>query len=284
MLFVRSSTLRGALAAATTAAAVASGSAFASAPKESAPTVKKSGASVKASLKYVDGSKGEMPAWRDIRVTIIRDGQQLATDQALPAAAGSSYFTPPRLVAVDLDGDAEPEVLVDVVTAEQTRARRTVVFFKQGESYATDVSDWGSGGYRLADVAGTKAPEFLSADSRVSALYDSKVRGPIRVLRYENGHVVDVSRKARAELLRDAKRHRRALARARRTGADPRPEVAAYATDLLRLGRVSEARTAIRTAGKRKELRASTRAFARKLDAHLVRWGYAKRRSLANGL
>lgn len=284
MFSTRSSTLRGAFLAATTAAAVVTGSAFASAPKESAPSDKKVGASVKASLKYIDGSKGEMPAWREIRVTIVRDGQPLATDQALPAAAGSSYFTPPRLVAVDLDGDAEPEVLVDVVTAERNRARRTVVFFKKGDGYATDVSDWGTGGYRLADVAGTKAPEFLSADSRVSALYDSKVRGPIRVLRYDGGRVVDVSRKARAELLRDAKQHRRALARARRTGTDPRPEVAAYAVDLVRLGRVDDARSAIRTAGKRNELRASTRSFARKLDAHMVQWGYAKRRTLAGGL
>lgn len=284
MLIVHLSTVRGASVVATTAAAVAAGSAFASAPKESAPSDKKVGASVKASLKYIDGSKGEMPAWRDIRVTIIRDGQQLATDQPLPASAGSSYFSPPRLVAVDLDGDAEPEVLVDVVTGDRNRARRTVVFFKEGAGYANQVSDWGAGGYRLADVAGGKAPEFLSADSRVSALYDSKARGPIRVLRYDGGKVVDVSRKARPELLRDAKRHRRALARARRAGTDPRPEVAAYAVDLIRLGRVSEARTAIRTAGKRNELRGSTRAFARQLDAHLVRWGYAKRRTLAGGL
>ena len=284
MFSTRSSTLRGALVVATTAAAVATGSAFAGAPKDSAPSDKKIGASVKASLKYVDGSKGEMPAWRDIRVTIVRDGQQLATDQALPPNAGASYFTPPRLVAVDLNDDAEPEVLVDVVTADQSRSRRTVVFFKEGERYATDVSDWGSGGYRLADVTGGNAPEFLSADSRVSALYDSKVRGPLRVLRYTDGRVVDVSRKARPELLRDAKRHRRALARARRTGTDPRPEVAAYAVDLVRLGRVDEARSTIRTAGKRNELKSNARSFARKLDAHMIRWGYAKRRTLAGGL
>lgn len=284
MSSTRSSTLRGALVVATTAAAVATGSAFAGAPKDSAPSTTKSGASVKASLKYVDGSKGEMPAWRDIRVTIVRDGEQLATEQALPASAGSSYFTPPRIVAVDLDGDAEPEVIVDVVTAEQARSRRAVVFFKKGAGYATDVSDWGSGGYRLADVTGTKAPEFLSADSRFSALYGSKVRGPIRVMRYLDGRVVDVSRKARPELLRDAKQHRRALARARRTGSDPRPEVAAYTVDLVRLGRVAQARKTIRDAGRRDELKTTPKAFARKLDAYMVRWGYAKKRTLAGGL
>lgn len=284
MLSARSSTLRGALVVATTAAAVATSTAFAGAPKDSAPSDKKVGASVKASLKYVDGSKGETPAWRDIRVTIVRDGQQLATDQPMPASAAASYFTPPRLVAVDLEGDAEPEVLVDIVTADQGRTRRTVVFHKRGEGYAAAVTDWGSAGYRLADVAGGAGPEFLSADSRVPGLFGSKARGPLRVLRYGDGAVSDVSRDARSELLRDAKRHRRALARARRAGADARPEVAAYAFDLVRLGRVGEARATIRAAGRRDELHGGAKTFARKLDAHLVRWGYAKRRLLAGGV
>lgn len=284
MFSTRSSTLRGASIAATTAAAVATGSAFASAPKDSAPVVKKVGASVKASLTYVDGSKGELPAWRDIRVTISRDGKELATGQQLPPEVASSYFSPPRLVAIDLNDDAEPEVLIDIVTADQQRERRTVVYFKDGDGYAADIADWGAGGYRLSDVSGGKSPEFLSADSRFPGLYDSKVRGPIRVMRYTGGKVVDVSRKARPELLRDAKRHRRALARARRTGADPRPEIAAYAVDLVRLGRVAEARATIRTAGRRDELGTTPKSFARKLDGHMVRWGYSKRRTLAGGL
>lgn len=284
MFSIHPSTPRQALVVALAAAAVGPATVFAGAQKDSAPTDKKQGAAVKASLKYVDGSKGEVPAWRDIRVTVIRDGQQLATNQLLPAGADTSYFVAPKLKAVDLNDDAEPEVLVDVFPARQERERRTVVLHKEGDVYTTAVADWGTAGYRLANVLGGDSPEFLTADSRVPQLYGSKARGPLRIVRFENGRIDDVSRQARAELLRDAKQHRRALARARRTGSDPRPEVAAYAVDLVRLGRTRAAQSEIRTAGRRDELRGSTRAFARQLDRSMVRWGYAKRKVLAGGL
>ncbi|MBJ7471251.1 MAG: hypothetical protein JHD16_08105 [Solirubrobacteraceae bacterium] len=284
MSFLRQSSLRDTLLIALAAAAVVTSSAHAATQKDSAPTDRKTGVLLKASLKYTDGSKGEVPAWSDIRVTVIRDGQQVVTDQLLPAGASVSYFQTPKLTAVDLDADDEPEVLVDVFTAERPTKRRTVVLHKQGNVYATEVSDWGTGGYRLANVTGNKAPEFLSADSRFPALFKSDSRGPLRVLEYSRGQVRDVSRNVRAELLRDAKRHRRALARARRTGDDPRAEVAAYAVDLVRLGRTAAAQAELRNAGRRRELGGSAKAFARKLDRSMVRWGYAKRRVLAGGV
>ncbi len=279
------STLRDASLLALAVAALATGSAFAGAPKDSAPKDKKVvGTALKASLKYADGSKDKVPAWSDIRVTIVRDGQTLAADQPLPPEAAVSYKAPPKVTAVDLDDDAEPEVLVDVYSSDPDPERKTVVFHKSGNVYRTAISEWGTRGYRLADVTGRDSPEFLSADSRVPGLYGSATRGPLRVLAFSGGRVTDVSRKARAELLRDAKLHRRALARARRTGADARPELAAYALDLVRIGRTSQARAEIRVSARRKELRGSAKSYARKLDRVMTRWGYAKRKSLAGGL
>lgn len=286
MSVLSTSTARDAsLLALAAAAAVATGSAFAGAPKDSAPKDKKTvGVALKASLKYSDGSKNKVPAWSDIRVTIVRDDKTLAADQPLPAEAATSYSAPPKIKAVDLDDDAEPEVLVDIFTAGANPERHTVVLRKDGAAYRAEVSKWGTRGYRLADVTGGDSPEFLSSDSRVPDLYDSKTRGPLRVLEYSGGKVRDVSRKARAELLRDAKRHRRALARARRTNDDPRPELAAYAVDLVRIGRVSQAQAEIRASARRKELRGSAKSYARQLDRAMVRWGYAKRRTLAGGV
>ncbi len=285
MLFsAHSSTLRDATLLVLTAAVIGTSSANASAPEDSAPTDKKAGASLKASLKYVDGSKGEIPSWSDIRVTIVRDDRQLALDQPLPTSANVSYHATPKLKAIDLDNDAEPEVLIDVYTAGFERQRRTVVYRKDGNAYRADVTDWGTGGYRLANVVGKKDVEFLSADSRVPALFDSTVRGPLRVMAYDGGKLTDVSRQARSELVRDAKRHRRELARARRTSKDPRPELAAYAIDLVRIGQVAKAQAEIRASGRRDELRGSAKSFARKLDRTMVKWGYAKRKVLAGGL
>lgn len=285
MLTARSPILRDALLLAFAAAAVATGSASAGAPKESAPKDEKTvGTALKASLKYADGSKNKVPAWTNIRVTIVRDGETLAADQPLPPEASTSYTAPPKITAIDLNDDAEPEVLIDIFTAGADPERHTVLLRKEGPAYQAAVAKWGTHGYRLSDVTGGDSPEFLSADSRVPGLYDSEARGPLRVLRYDGGEVRDVSRKARGELLRDAKRHRRALASARRSDQDARPELAAYALDLVRVGRISQAQSEIRTSARRKELRGSAKSFARKLDRVMVRWGYAKRKTLAGGL
>ncbi len=285
MLTARSPTLRDASLLALAAAAVATGSASAGAPKESAPKDEKTvGTALKASLKYADGSKNKVPAWTNIRVTIVRDGATVVTDQPLPPEASTSYTSPPKITAIDLDDDAEPEVLIDIFTAGAEPERHTVLLRKDGATYQAAVAKWGTRGYRLSDVAGGDSPEFLSADSRVPGLYDSEARGPLRVLGYDGGEVRDISRKARGELLRDAKRHRRALASARRNDQDARPELAAYALDLVRIGRISQAQSEIRASARRKELRGSAKSFARKLDRAMVRWGYAKRKTLAGGL
>lgn len=267
-----------------TAAAVGASTAIAGAPEPAATTGPADKSSLKASLSYVDGSKGEIPAWSDIKVTIVRGGKQLALNQPLPAGASVSYHAAPRLSAIDLEDDAEPEVLIDVYTAGFDRERRTVVMRRSGNKYVADVSDWGAGGYRLADVVGRDDVEFLSSDSRISELYDSAARGPLRVMSYSGGKLSDVSRRARRELLRDAQRHRKALVSARRTGKDARPEIAAYAIDLVRVGQTRKAVAEIRTGARRDELKGSAKAFARKLDRAMVRLGYAKRKVLAGGL
>lgn len=285
MLSTRPSTLRDATLLALAAAAVATGSAFAGAPKDSAPTDKKPvEVSFKASLKYVDGSKNTTPSWSNIRVTIMRDGQEVITDLPLPADANVSYHATPKLTAADLDDDGEPEVLIDIFSSDAEPKRRTVMLRKDGASYAATVHNWGTGGYRLDDVTGGKSPEFLASDSRIPSLYASEVRGPLRIQRFTGGKLRDVSRKAESSLLRDAKRHRRELARARRTGADPRPDLAAYVVDLVRAGRTSKALVEIRASGRRKELKTTAKLFARKLDRAMVRWGYSKRKVLAGNL
>jgi hypothetical protein len=241
--------------------------------------VKKPGktTSISASLRYTDGSKSEVPVWSDIRVSVMRNGVQVVDAQPLPATASSSFFNPPKLLTTDLDGDYDPEVIVDVFTAGYTCCRRTVLLHHDGSSYDPLVVDWGNSSYKLDDVLGGKAKEFVSTDSRFPAIYKATARGPIRIQQFNGKTLVDVSRKATKELRRDAKIQQRLWKKAKgHKNVDARPAVAAYAIDLARLGEIEQARDVIHDAASLHRLKGSANAFAHRLDGRLKAWGYAK--------
>jgi hypothetical protein len=246
---------------------------------ETTPTTPGKTTSVSASLRYTDGSKSEVPVWSDIQVSIVRNGATVVDGQALPPTASSSFFTPPKLLTADLDDDFDPEVIVDVFTAGYDCCRRTVVLHRDAAKYEPLVIDWGASNYRLANVTGAKSPEFVSTDSRFPALYaDKAARGPIRIQRFRDGTLVDISQKVASQLRRDAKIQKRLWKKAMKgKKVDARPAVAAYAIDLARLGRIDEARRVIHDAGALHRLHATADRFARQLDGRLKAWGYSKR-------
>lgn len=236
---------------------------------------------VSASIAYRRGEKGKPAVWMDIRVSISVGGTVLLRNELLPEGARDSTLTAPKLRAVDLDGDGASEVTIDVFTTGAACCRRTVVYHRRDDTYRPQVLDWGDAGYRLTDLTGTKAPEFRTADARVPAFWGSRARGPLRLLALRDGRVRDISRRARRELSRDLRLQRDALRAVRRTrGADPRPVIAAYVADLVRLGDLDGARATIRIAAKRGELRTTAARFGRTLDRQFLRWGYTTRRNL----
>ncbi|MFT4033972.1 MAG: hypothetical protein QM679_00180 [Patulibacter sp.] len=238
---------------------------------------------VAASIAYTDGSKNTVPVWKDIRLTIKLGDQLLVNDQPLPDAALDSVFHAPTLLAVDLDDDTEAEVIVDVFTGGVDCCTRSVVYHRTGVTYTTQVLTWPTTGYRLANVAGSEAPEFVAADARVPAIWNSDARGPVRALGLRNGKISDLSRRATKLLRSDARIHQKALRTLRRKQVgDTRPIIAAYAADLVRLGQAGEARRAIAVAARRHELRGSAKRFARTLDRAFKRWGISKRRQLSS--
>lgn len=242
-----------------------------------APSVERKAGStyVSATLRYGDGSQKNVPIWNDIRVSITRNEVVLTKDQLLPATAAASYFSPPKVLVVDLDDDADPEVLVDVFTAGYDCCRRTVVYRRNEDHYDAQVADWSASGYRLRDVGGGDSPEFVSTDDRFPALFRSDRRGPLRITRLKDGRLTDVTAELRGQLERDARLHRRAWKRAAKArGGDARAAVAALVVDLVRLGQAPAARKVIATAARDRELRTTANAFARRIDGRLVAWGY----------
>lgn len=237
---------------------------------------------VSATISYTDGSKSTVPVWKNIKVTIKLEERTLVNAELLPPAARESVFSAPKLLATDLDDDGEAEVLVDVFTAGVDCCRRTVVYHRSGDAYDTQLLDWADTGYRLDDVIGQSSPEFLASDARFPKAWDSDARGPLRVFQMRGGRVKDVSRRARRQLLRDARIHLKAWRSVRRKGeGDARPIIAAYVADLVRIREVAAAKEALRNADRADELRTSRAAFARSLDRKLRAWGYTSRRVLS---
>src|SRR5207247_597296 len=107
----------------------------------------------------------------DLRLTIVRHGRT-AFDAPLPksdcgycdswpaggAGAGRS------VKAADLDGDGEPEVLVDLYTGGAHCCFFTYFFRYSGGTYVRTRFFWGNPGYRLRDLDRDGRPEIVSAN------------------------------------------------------------------------------------------------------------------------
>jgi len=231
--------------------------------------------------------------YRDVRLAVTRAGVLVHDDAVKPPCRGCpvilAYPPPRRSVAVrDLDRDSEPEVLLDLYTGgahccEFTEIRR---FLPQGPAYARSVHEWGNVGYRLRDIGGDGLVELVSADDRFAFAFTSYADSgfPIRIWRFDDGRLRDLTRRFRREVGRDARRWQRAYRRSLRQRQDVRGVLAAYVADQYLLGRPSRGWAVIRRAHRRGRLRdpygsdspPSGRRYIRALRRFLRRTGYAR--------
>lgn len=176
----------------------------------------------------------------------------------------------------DLDGDDEPEVLLDLFTGGAHCCFVTQIFSFDGFGYRkAREHNWGDPGYRLSDLDADGSPELRTADPRFAYRFAAYAfsRFPLKILRWRDGRLVNVTRRFPALIRRDAKRWMRTYRRAR---IEPQGALAAWAADQYSLGRRAKALRVVRReirSGKLRTMPGSSR-FARKLDRKLRRWGY----------
>src|SRR5436190_4683039 len=96
---------------------------------------------------------------KDVRLEIRRSGET-----ALHATLGRD--APQRIRARDLDGDGEPEVVVDLYTGGAHCCFYSRIYRYAQPSYVALRHDWGDLGYRLRDLDHDGVPELVSADDR----------------------------------------------------------------------------------------------------------------------
>ena len=187
------------------------------------------------------------------------------------------------LQVVDLNGDGEPEVLVDAYTGGAHCCAVTELAAFNGSGYAVQELFWGDPGYELKDLNGDGKPELVSLDDAFAGAFTSFAASffPPYVVDYDpsvKGSLRDITDQFVALIRKNRDQALRGVRRARRQHYETLGAVAAYVADLYLLGDHEAVRPYLKRARKRGDLRtisgAAPRSFERKLLAFLKKQGY----------
>ncbi|WP_051222197.1 hypothetical protein [Conexibacter woesei] len=186
-------------------------------------------------------------------------------------SADSRAF-PSILKVADLDGDGEPEVLVDTFSGGAHCCLTTRVEVWDGTGYRSHDVQWGDVEYTLKDADGNGTQELVGSDPRFAYAFSSYADSGFPVLVYNlvGGRPVDTTKKYPKLIEHDAF-HWRGDVRAARRGADVRGILAAYAADEYRLGR---GRNATAEIAHQRRLGHISKAFGPFLLKRLRAWQY----------
>lgn len=201
---------------------------------------------------------------------------------AWPASGGAADAS--SVSVSDLEGDGEPEVLLDLYTGGAHCCVYTTFFRFTNGAYAKRVHSWGNPGYRLRDLGSDGRLELVTGDDRFNYAFSCYACSavPVLVQRYEQGRLVNVTRSFPRAIRADATRIWSGYRRAVRTRAYPDGVLPAYLADQYLLGRGKAGWARVRAAVARRDwpsmVDARWKNRARYLAAvrrFLARTGYA---------
>lgn len=178
-------------------------------------------------------------------LAIVRSGVTvLDTDVPEPCngcgimPAGSGGGTAKSLQVADLDGDGEPEVLLDIFTGGAHCCVDTWIYRFTGATYTGTPVQWGDVGYSLKDLDGDGIPELKSLDDRFAYAFTAYAGTwfPPRVWQFRAGTLTNVTRKYPALIKADARKGLREYRSKGGRKLDLRGVIAAYVADEYLLG------------------------------------------------
>jgi hypothetical protein len=182
----------------------------------------------------------------------------------------------------DLDGDGEPEILVNLYTGGAHCCNWTWVFKWQSKlkTYSRTAHIWGDPLYRLVDLGRTNSLELMSADDRFAYAFadyaDSPL--PVQVWTFQKGRFVDTTRMYGNAISGDLGAKWRMYQTAP-VGTPVRGILAAWAADDCLLGGCQAAYARVKSLSSKLDDPAdmqngSVASYLTKLKSSLVTWGY----------
>jgi len=260
------------------------------APAAQATTETASSGAVTAKFSYT--KKGDFQ-YTNLHLTIVRSGAT-ALDAATPPSCTDPDcgFWPggigrtPSVSVSDLDGDGEPEVIVQLYSggAHCCTFAEIYSFAAATGTYANFEQNFGSGGYTMADANGDRLPELEAKDPRFDEAFTAHAAStePLVILDWRGGKLVDVTRSYPFLIKQDASYQLRLYKHERRhRDFDVRGILASYVADEYLLGRSKSANKLLSKALHRGELNrpagtgfAAGRSYVKRLKKLLKNYGY----------
>jgi hypothetical protein len=187
-----------------------------------------------------------------VLLTIARQGSPAFVAPLREVSCGSrcatwvpGFTTVPGPVRVrDLDGDGEPEVILDLYTGGAHCCVLAVIYRWDGSAYRRSVTYFGNYGYKLRDLNGDGIPELSAYDERFAYAFGSFAVSfaPPAIFHYQAGKLVDVTRDFPSVIKANAREaftyYRRAARQHDHEGA--RSTLAAWTADQCLLGKSTQ--------------------------------------------
>ncbi len=219
---------------------------------------------VKAEITY----QKQAYVFSDLHLKVTRGGEAFL-DMPLPVGGGLSSALGFRLT--DLDGDGEPEILIDLFPRDRRCCAYSLIYryLPASGQYSYVQHPWGAAGYQLKDFDQDGVPEFESLDRRFGLRFASsyaEAAAPLQIWQYRQGQMFDVTRQYPNLVAEDAEKLWQSYQLLSSSGQDVRSVLAAYLANKILLGQGQEAWSQVQASyegGDRLEYLENLRTFLR---------------------
>jgi hypothetical protein len=250
-----------------------------------------SSGSVSATFTSTNAGDGQ---FKDLNITVTRGGVQAYSGMPKVRGCAQPYCAPDTvdggtrqaLSVADVDGDGEPEVIVNMYSGGAHCCEIAVVLRWTGNAYKVLQRNFADAGYRLVPAPpGGISAAFVSADARFGYEFTAYAFSgmPLQVYRIDDGAWSDQTLSYEADLKADAARWKKAYMKVRRT-RESLGVLAAYIADEYQLDRATAADAFLAhelRAGRLKTTKPwpGGKAYIKLLKRDLRSWGYVTRRA-----